>query len=96
MVYHLWRGTTEQAQVSALEADTGWPSWTAFLYPAFLLSFAATCTWAEHHYNGDAQAPLAALEPALIVAAILTILCCIYLVRWVGKEDNEYWPRKHE
>ena len=67
-----------------------------FFIPAFLLSFAATCSWAEHHYNGDAQAPVAAFEPALIVAAILTILCCVYLVRWAGKEDNEYWPRKRE
>jgi hypothetical protein len=67
-----------------------------FFIPVFLLSFAVTCTWAEHHYQGDAQAPVAAFEPALIVAAILTILCCIFMARRVGKDDSGYWPRKGE
>jgi len=67
-----------------------------FFIPAFLVSFAVACIWAEHRWPGDGPAYIAAFDPAVIVAAILTIICCIYLVRKVGAGDEGYWPRKPE
>jgi hypothetical protein len=35
----------------------------AFFFPGFLFSLPVTCTWANHYYAGEAQAPLGAIFP---------------------------------
>jgi hypothetical protein len=53
----------------------------AFFLPGFLFSLPVTCTWADHHYAGDGQAPLGAIGPSIVIGVLAAIGCTIYLVR---------------
>jgi hypothetical protein len=56
---------------------------------AFCLSLAVTCTWAEHRWPGDGQADLAAILPAFIIAAILTVVWYVFAVIRAEREEHE-------
>jgi hypothetical protein len=55
----------------------------------FCLSLAATCTWTEHRWPGSGQADLAAILPAFIIAAILTVVWYVFAVIRTEKEEDE-------
>jgi hypothetical protein len=53
----------------------------AFFFPGFLLSLPVTCTWANHYYAGEAQAPLGAILPSFIIGVLAAIACTVYLLK---------------
>jgi len=53
----------------------------AFFFPGFLFSLPVTCTWANHYYAGEAQAPLGAIFPSFIIGVIAAVACTIYLLK---------------
>jgi len=40
-----------------------------------------TCTWTNHYYAGEAQAPLGAIFPSFIIGVLSAIACTIYLLK---------------
>jgi len=64
----------------------------AFFFPGFLFSLPLTCAWASHYYAGEAQAPLGAIPPSLVIGVIAAIACTRYLLKKVnlrtGKEEK--------
>ncbi len=53
----------------------------AFFFQGFVFSLPVTCTWANHYYAGEAQAPLGAIFPSFIVGVLSAVACTIYLLR---------------
>lgn len=65
----------------------------AFFFPGFLFSLPVTCEWANHHYAGEAQAPLGAIGPSLIIGFVAAIWCTRHLLK---KAHLEHDKRKSE
>jgi hypothetical protein len=53
----------------------------AFFFPGFIFSLPVTCTWADRHYAGEAQATLGAIAPSIAIGVLSAIGCTIYLIR---------------
>jgi hypothetical protein len=51
----------------------------ACFFPGFFFSLPLTCTWANHHWAGEAQASLGAIFPSLVIGVLTAIACTIYL-----------------
>jgi hypothetical protein len=51
-----------------------------FFVPGFVFSLPVTCTWANHHWAGEAQASLGAIFPSFVVGVLAAIACTIYLL----------------
>jgi hypothetical protein len=52
----------------------------AFFFPGFIFSLPITCTWANHHWAGEAQASLGAIFPSFVIGVLSAIACTIYLL----------------
>src|SRR5207244_11885631 len=61
----------------------------AFFFPGFLFSLPVTCTWANHHWAGEAQASLGAIGPSFVIGVLAAIVCTIRLLRKVNRMATE-------
>jgi len=61
----------------------------AFFFPGFLFSLPVTCTWANHYYAGEAQAPLEAIFPSFVIGVLAAIWCTIHLLRKAKVESTK-------
>ncbi len=52
-----------------------------FFFPGFVFSLPVTCTWANHHWAGEAQASLGAIFPSFIIGVLAAIGCTVYLLK---------------
>jgi hypothetical protein len=68
------RGSVRRARLRAV--ITG----IAFFIPGFVFSLPITCTWANHHWAGEAQASLGAIFPSFVIGVLAAIACTIYLL----------------
>jgi purine-cytosine permease-like protein len=60
----------------------------AFFFPGFIFSLPVTCTWANHHWAGEAQASLGAIGPSFVIGVLAAIACTIYLLMKVNLESG--------
>jgi len=73
------RRTLWWARIRAVIAGIG------FFFPGFLLSLFITVPWANHHWAGDGQAPLAAIGLSFWIGVASSAVCCIFLLRRANK-----------